>query len=52
VFPPLIGSLFGHLLDGYLLDIGTPAALSQGCDDWAARMRSRDPFDVAMRGEK
>lgn len=37
VFPRLRGQLFGQLLEGYLRDIGTPQALTQGCRDWAAR---------------
>jgi mannose-1-phosphate guanylyltransferase len=52
VFPRLIGRMYGHVLGGYLLDIGTPAALTQGCYDWEARMRSRDPFDVVVREVK
>ncbi len=42
VFPGLIGQLYGQLVDGYLLDIGTPRALAQGCNDWAARTRAQD----------
>jgi mannose-1-phosphate guanylyltransferase len=52
VFPRLIGRMYGHVLGGYLRDIGTPAALLQGCHDWEARMRSRDSLDVAIRGAK
>jgi len=42
VFPALTGQLYGQLLDGYLLDIGTPQALVQGCHDWASRAPARD----------
>jgi mannose-1-phosphate guanylyltransferase len=51
-FPRLIGQMYGHVLEGYLLDIGTPAALLQGCYDWEVRMRSRDSFDVGIREAK
>jgi mannose-1-phosphate guanylyltransferase len=42
VFPGLTGQLYGQLIDGYLLDIGTPHALVQGCHDWASRTPARD----------
>ena len=37
VFPGLIGQLYGQVVDGYLLDIGTPTALAQARRDWASR---------------
>ena len=51
-FPRLIGRNVRTFLGGYLLDIGTPAALTQGCHDWEARMRSRESFDVVIREAK
>ena len=43
VFPRLIGQLYGQLVAGYLLDIGTPVALAKGCNDWASRARTPHP---------
>lgn len=40
VFPALSGQLHAELLDGYLLDIGTPTGLAKGSQDWAARGRN------------
>ena len=40
VFPRLTGQLYGQLVDGYLLDIGTPLALANGSRDWASRART------------
>jgi mannose-1-phosphate guanylyltransferase len=37
VFPRLVGSMYGCLVDGYLLDIGSPAALAVGSQTWADR---------------
>jgi mannose-1-phosphate guanylyltransferase len=42
VFPRLTGQLYGQLVEGYLMDIGTPHALAQGCHDWASRTPVRD----------
>ena len=42
VFPGLTGQLYGQLIDGYLLDIGTPDALVQGCHDWVSRAPAHD----------
>ena len=42
VFPRLAGQVYGQLVDGYLLDIGTPDALAKGCNDWASRTRAQD----------
>jgi mannose-1-phosphate guanylyltransferase len=41
VLPALAGRLYGQLVDGYLMDIGTPQGLATGCLDWAARQASR-----------
>ena len=48
VFPGLIGQLYGQLVDGYLLDIGTPQGLAQGCSDWAVRARTTDRLPVLL----
>jgi len=50
VFPGLIGQLYGHLIDGYLLDIGTPRGLAGGCRDWAARLAATQRLP-ALQGE-
>jgi mannose-1-phosphate guanylyltransferase len=50
VFPGLAGQLYGQLVDGYLLDIGTPQALAKGCTDWAARMPAEER-SPALLGE-
>jgi len=39
VFPALVGQLYGHPVDGYLRDIGTPDGLARGCDEWAQGLR-------------
>jgi mannose-1-phosphate guanylyltransferase len=41
VFPGLIGRMFGHVIDGYVLDIGTPTALAAAETTWAERAPSR-----------
>lgn len=37
VFPRLQGGMFGRRLDGFLMDIGTPAALERARHEWARR---------------
>jgi mannose-1-phosphate guanylyltransferase len=37
VFPPLAGHLYGHVIDQFVLDIGTPAALEAAQTAWATR---------------
>ncbi len=37
VFPALMGRMYGDIVDGYLLDIGTPGGLAKARIDWAAR---------------
>jgi mannose-1-phosphate guanylyltransferase len=37
VFPRLVNSMHGCLVEGYLLDIGSPTALALGSQAWAAR---------------
>lgn len=34
VFPPLVGRLHGHVIDQFLMDIGTPAALASAAAAW------------------
>ena len=34
VLPPLVGRLHGHLIDQFLMDIGTPDALSRAATAW------------------
>lgn len=50
VFPKLTGRMYGQVVDGYLLDVGTPSGLAAGCNDWAARTRAQDP-SPALLGE-
>jgi mannose-1-phosphate guanylyltransferase len=40
VLPGLVNQMYGCLVDGYLLDIGTPAALEMGSRRWADRKAS------------
>jgi mannose-1-phosphate guanylyltransferase len=40
VLPGLVNQMYGSLVDGYLLDIGTPAALALGSRQWADRKAS------------
>ena len=37
VLPRLVGRMHGHVIDGFLLDIGTPTALTQAARVWADR---------------
>jgi mannose-1-phosphate guanylyltransferase len=37
VFPRLVNRMYGCLVDGYLRDIGSPAALVLGSQEWAQR---------------
>ena len=37
VLPRLIGRMAGHVIDGFLMDIGTPSALEQARASWRAR---------------
>jgi mannose-1-phosphate guanylyltransferase len=46
VFPNLVGRMYATLVDGYLLDIGTPAALTAGASEWAARTRAHADADA------
>jgi mannose-1-phosphate guanylyltransferase len=40
VFPRLVNHMYGRLIEGYLLDIGNPAALARGSRQWAERTPS------------
>jgi len=48
VFPRLSGEMYGQLVDGYLLDIGTPLALAKGCRDWAQRAHAPHRSTVGL----
>ena len=37
VLPRLAGRMYGHLIDGFLADIGSPAALASASTAWADR---------------
>jgi len=37
VFPKLEGRLYGHVIDGLVLDIGTPTSLEAAQGAWASR---------------
>ena len=39
VLPRLAGRMYGHVLDGFFMDIGTPAALERAAEAWAGRRR-------------
>ena len=52
VFPRLIGRMYGHVLERLSFGHRHTAALTQGCHDWEARMRSRESFDVVIREAK
>lgn len=43
VFPRLQGRMFGRRLDGFLIDVGTPAALTRARDEWARRHGAQRP---------
>jgi mannose-1-phosphate guanylyltransferase len=38
VLPRLVGRMYGHVLDGFFADIGTPAALARASAAWANRV--------------
>ena len=38
VLPHLVGRMYGHVIDGYFADIGTPAALARASAAWASRV--------------
>jgi len=38
VLPRLVGRMYGHVIDGYFADIGTPAALARASAAWANRV--------------
>jgi mannose-1-phosphate guanylyltransferase len=40
VFPSLLGRFYGHVIDDFLMDVGTPAALQRAQEFWRARERS------------
>jgi mannose-1-phosphate guanylyltransferase len=40
VFPRLVNHMYGRLIEGYLLDIGNPAALALGSRQWAELKQS------------
>jgi len=40
VFPSLLGRIYGHVIDDFLMDVGTPAALQRAQELWRARERS------------
>jgi NDP-sugar pyrophosphorylase family protein len=35
VLPRLVGRMYGHVIDGFIADIGTPAALARASAAWA-----------------
>lgn len=35
VFPRLAGRMFGHVIDDFLMDVGTPTALGRAAEAWA-----------------
>lgn len=35
VFPRLVGKMYGYVIDDFLMDVGTPAALSRAAEAWA-----------------
>jgi mannose-1-phosphate guanylyltransferase len=35
VFPRLLGRMYGHVIDAFLMDIGTPRALATAAEAWA-----------------
>lgn len=37
VLPRLAGRMYGHVIDGFLADVGTPASLARAADAWRAR---------------
>jgi len=37
VLPKLVGRMYGHVIDTFIMDIGTPAALTRASAAWAAR---------------
>jgi mannose-1-phosphate guanylyltransferase len=41
VFPSLIGDLHGHVIEQFVMDIGTPAALREASDAWSRRPARR-----------
>jgi mannose-1-phosphate guanylyltransferase len=41
VFPDLVGQMFGHVIEDFVLDIGTPAALAAAETTWATGVPSR-----------
>lgn len=41
VFPSLVGEIRGHVIDRFVMDIGTPAALASASDAWARRASTR-----------
>lgn len=41
VFPALAGRMYGHVIDEYVLDIGTPPALAAAEQTWAGRAARR-----------
>jgi mannose-1-phosphate guanylyltransferase len=42
VLPRLTGRMYGHVIDGFFADIGTPAALAHASAVWAERERPRE----------
>ena len=41
VFPRLLGRMYGHVTTDFLMDIGTPSALSRAAEAWS-RLRARE----------